>query len=134
MSKQEKYLIIFLTDISFCTNSVINIEDQTFKDYLIGFINNYYPTKHKLIDKIFDLKIENNKGTVNLDFNNILEYGLLFNFNPQAYIRILDEIGYKDTDELLSLAELFTKYVDEVSSIGVRKVKKYERRKRNNHE
>ena len=137
MNKQENYLITFLTDISFCTSSVINVESDEFKQLLLGFINTNYANKRKLMDKIFDISIEGNQGKVNFNFSNIIEYGSIYDSNPGAYIKILDEIGYKDTDEILLLASSFVDYVKEINSIGKKKVRKdsyYERRKRNKHE
>ena len=112
-------MAIFFYSISILYGEAIAIEDDSFKELLRDFIMNFYGMKKDILDKIFNIKYSKEKGYYyRIDYNRIIKYGSLYWNNPKGFIKLYDEIGWKDTEKISRLAELFCWYVNEVNDMN----------------
>ena len=119
MEKKYKYLAVWLYSISMLSGVNLDLDDETFKEFVMGFIMNTYYKEKKILDKMFDFKmLKAGEVSVSIDYNKAAEYGQIFASNPQELIKIYDEIGTDDINKISRLAELFCYYCLEVDDMN----------------
>ena len=118
MDIQDKYMAVFFNTLSVATASAINIKDKGFQQLLLNFVMNYYVEKYEILNKVFGIKYSKEKGySYRMNYDEIIKYARMYEFDPQKYCKIYDEIGQNDLDEITKLVETFCMYVDEVNDM-----------------
>ena len=118
MNIQDKYMAVFFNTLSVATASAINIKDKGFQQLLFNFVMNYYVEKYEILNKVFGIKYSKEKGySYRMNYDEIIKYARMYEFDPQKYCIIYDEIGQNDLDEITKLVETFCMYLDEVNDM-----------------
>ena len=119
MEEKYKYLTVLLYSISLILGGYINVDDENFRELLIGFINNFYYEKKNIFDKIFEFHMKNNNEMmVKIDYDKVIKYGNIFLTNPRKLAMVYDEIGREDINEITNLAQLFCFYCNQVDDMN----------------
>ena len=119
MDMQYKYMAVFFYGISLYTGTEIVLDDEEFKQLLLGFIMNYYLNYTDLFNKIFDIKYVKNKGfTYKIDYDKIDKYGSLLDENPKKFCKMYDEIGWETIEQITELSNMFCEYANTIYDIN----------------
>ena len=114
-----KYMAILFYGISLYTGKEIAIEDENFKQLLLGFIMNYYLSNRELMNEIFDIKYQEGKGfTYRIDYKEVEKYGCLLYDEPRKFCQLYDEVGDEKVKEITDLACLFCQYVEIIDDMN----------------
>ena len=120
---------MFFMDISFCTNQVINVNDQEFQELLQGFIINKYNSNKDIMNKVFDISKKDKVINIRINYEEAIRYGQLYSTHPIRFSKLLDDVGEKDLNKILDLAQLFIGYVKEVDEMNERRVRNVRRKR-----
>ena len=119
MDMQNKYLAVFFYGVSLYTGEEVVVGDDDFNQLLLGFMSNYYGSKHEIMDKVFGIKKVPEKGyTYSIDYDKVLKYGLLLRTNPKKFCEMYDEVGQETIDEITELSYSFCKYVEIIEDMN----------------
>ena len=129
MDNKIKYLVMFFMDISFCTNQVINVNDQEFQELLQGFIINKYNSNKDIMNKVFDISKKDKVINIRINYEEAVRYGQLYSLHPIRFSKLLDDVGEKDLNKILDLAQLFIGYVKEIDEMNECRVRNVRRKR-----
>ena len=129
MDNKIKYLVMFFMDISFCTNQVINVNDQEFQELLQGFIINKYNSNQDIMNKVFDISKKDKVINIRINYEEAIRYGQLYSTHPIRFSKLLDDVGEKDLNKILDLAQLFIGYVKEIDEMNECRVRNVRRKR-----
>ena len=120
---------MFFMDISFCTNQVINVNDQEFQELLQGFIINKYNSNQDIMNKVFDISKKDKVINIRINYEEAIRYGQLYSTHPIRFSKLLDDVGEKDLNKILDLAQLFIGYVKEIDEMNECRVRNVRRKR-----
>ncbi len=119
MEKKYEYLAVWLYSISMLTGTYLDVEDESFRELIMGFIINSYYKEHEILNKLFDFKMQKaGEISVSIDYDKVIKYGNMFLTYPQKLKEVYDKISFDDINEISRLAELFCYYCIEIDSMN----------------